>query len=1122
MPAARAEPLEPRRLLAGDVGVAADLRFGPNPDDYGGTAVYDLNSGGSRHSEAIHDLDLLPDGRAVLAGGEGSDAIDSGAVVVRLLPDGTPDPTFGDGGVVRLDAGGTGGMSSAAAVLSLDDGRLVVVGTETVRPLNGTAYDLLRVARLLPDGTLDSTFGQGGFAGDGGPSVWAAGHDVLPTDDGGYLVSASGFLFLKFDSNGMPDPTFGTDGRLEVPGAGTSDLTRLDDGSILAGGRGVVTRLRPDLTLDPGFGDGGAVRTQSYNSFSHEFDVAADGSIVLAEGRYIPSAPHGGNERDVVVRRFDASGQPDPDFGDGGETVIDWHDLDYLGDLTLLPDGKILLGATAADNRGVTNLEDFALARLLPDGAFDPTFGYGGTLVHPVETLDPDATDDRLHRLAVGDDGTLLAVGSTTVRVGDQNLYSNGNNLAVRRYLLDPRGFDLNFHGPDDAVAEGSAYPATVALASHFGEPLLDVELDAAYHGTFDPEALLDAPAPATASVVAGDDPHHTLALRAVSAVGLEVFAAVPVATYNLPPTLDPYTRIVSMVTGDHYRYSPRAYDAVLEDGTISIDYDGAAPPASGDYRFGPGTGWPTFSKRFWTAGTYRVGITLDDGDGGTATASLPPVHVFPVLLRAFYDVNGDGHDSAADYLDLDVDLLTSIAAFADLDGDGLRGPDDPVAQVFEDGGIGFAALPDGTHPVVFDLPAGLNFTDRLDPVIELRVINGRATEDVPLTHKAVLHGTLWRDDDGDGVRDPGEPPLAGRRVWVDTDNNGVRTALDVSRVTDDQGRYVLAGHGRTSSILLGHRQARQVVPDGWEPTSPAAGGALPAPDLDTGAARGSRHQLDFGSRPGGGGVDVTLVDPAGNPVVARAEVFVDLDDDGEFDPAEPVSEGGVLRLPVGEHRLLPLPWSGHEAVGGAAVVTVVDGQDQDVAIPVRDVPPRLLRGRYHFDTWRDVWLQFSEPLDISGGLPAASVVDLGTGLEVNPAFVSVSYLGRSSAPATLWVRFRDLPGRVLPDGNYRVTIPAVTAPDLQGTPPAEDVAFDFFVLTGDFNRDRRVDLADFTTLAGNFGRDGATFAQGDANYDGRVDLADFTLLAGRFGASLPPPGDGPGGPGDDDDDDAA
>ena len=64
---------------------------------------------------------------------------------------------------------------------------------------------------------------------------------------------------------------------------------------------------------------------------------------------------------------------------------------------------------------------------------------------------------------------------------------------------------------------------------------------------------------------------------------------------------------------------------------------------------------------------------------------------------------------------------------------------------------------------------------------------------------------------------------------------------------------------------------------------------------------------------------------------------------------------------------------------------------------------------------------------------------------------------------------------------------------------------FNFFVLAGDANHDRTVDLTDFTTLAANFNASGKQFSDGDFNYDGTVDLTDFTILASKFNYTLSP-----------------
>src|SRR5204863_3025199 len=95
--------------------------------------------------------------------------------------------------------------------------------------------------------------------------------------------------------------------------------------------------------------------------------------------------------------------------------------------------------------------------------------------------------------------------------------------------------------------------------------------------------------------------------------------------------------------------------------------------------------------------------------------------------------------------------------------------------------------------------------------------------------------------------------------------------------------------------------------------------------------------------------------------------------------------------------------------------------------------------------------------------------------------------------------------GGILPDGNYRLLLPAGSVNDSANNALAADYVFDFFVLTADANHDRSVNTIDFNLLAANFAQSGKTFSQGDFDYSGTVDTIDFNLLAANFAKTLAP-----------------
>lgn len=91
-----------------------------------------------------------------------------------------------------------------------------------------------------------------------------------------------------------------------------------------------------------------------------------------------------------------------------------------------------------------------------------------------------------------------------------------------------------------------------------------------------------------------------------------------------------------------------------------------------------------------------------------------------------------------------------------------------------------------------------------------------------------------------------------------------------------------------------------------------------------------------------------------------------------------------------------------------------------------------------------------------------------------------------------------------LADGNYYATLMQGSTEDASGNDLGNPVNFSFFVLAGDANRDRAVNIGDFAVLAANFNQPG-TFGDGDFDYSGTVNISDFAILASKFNTNLPP-----------------
>ncbi|WP_208026855.1 hypothetical protein [Rhabdothermincola sediminis] len=202
---------------------------------------------------------IQSDGRIVVVGASALDLTSNDWIVLRYLTDGAIDSSFGTAGVVKVNQGGccSGDLDSgdvATAVVIQPDGGIVVTGFG--QPVRGY------LIRLLPSGQFDPTFGVGGRVvvdlGGGrfedialdGTGILAAGRVVLPPVGPG--CPRVQFVLARFEGDGALDPTFGTAGVVTTPETGFGSQVLLEpSGRIVVGGSGIDPQwcTRSDVVL---------------------------------------------------------------------------------------------------------------------------------------------------------------------------------------------------------------------------------------------------------------------------------------------------------------------------------------------------------------------------------------------------------------------------------------------------------------------------------------------------------------------------------------------------------------------------------------------------------------------------------------------------------------------------------------------------------------------------------------------------------------------------------------------------------------------------------------------------------------------------------------------------------
>jgi hypothetical protein len=160
---------------------------------------------------------------------------------------------------------------------------------------------------------------------------------------------------------------------------------------------------------------------------------------------------------------------------------------------------------------------------------------------------------------------------------------------------------------------------------------------------------------------------------------------------------------------------------------------------------------------------------------------------------------------------------------------------------------------------------------------------------------------------------------------------------------------------------------------------------------------------------------------------------------------------------------------------------------------------PQILSQTYEYETRQAVVFTFDQDVSAFLSRKDYTILNLDTN-QVLPQTAGTLTFNPTSNTATLTLTNQ------MPDGDYRLTVNASDIANSVGIPASgAPITIEWFVLSGDVNRDRVVNFDDLLLLAQNYGTSGRTFSQGNFNYstDGAVDFDDLLLLAQRYGTSL-------------------
>ncbi len=442
-------------------------------------------------------LSLQADGKILLATGadltlDVQPSVIATSTLLRLNANGTADTTFNTNtNALRIDASG-----GATLLQALADGKVIAVR-------NNALYQLQSDGTLISTTTLVSSNNNGFFGDRGGYDsgsrfVTVQSDNKIVVMDTKTISTDQNLIIKRYNPDGTLDTSFGegTGGHLRVPGNFLPAQVLLEpSGKILVLGRAevglnpttgklqflssqgfgafklAIARFNANGTLDDSFGNGGLIGTD-LAGYTSNATSQSDGKLVLS-ARPVVVLPGGGgfSTTEPVLVRYNSNGSIDTTFGTNGQLLTD-NDARWL---SVQPDGSILSVGS--------NVQGGQLTRYV-NNPNDTLFGTDGN-----DTLDGGAGNDILDGRngndlllgGLGNDSIYGANGNDTLLGGEDNDYLHGgygddilDGQNGNDFLFGDLGNDAMYGANGNDTLFGSGGQDT--LNGGYGDDILDGE----------------------------------------------------------------------------------------------------------------------------------------------------------------------------------------------------------------------------------------------------------------------------------------------------------------------------------------------------------------------------------------------------------------------------------------------------------------------------------------------------------------------------------------------------------------------------------------------------------------------------------------------------------------------
>lgn len=242
-------------------------------------------------------------------------------------------------------------------------------------------------------------------------------------------------IFRRYSSEGVLDTTFGNAGFYELSTTNTSvlqpnsnyhlkDIELQNDNKIVAVGwresfqnKFCVARILENGGLDTSFNSNGFLEVD-FGTVTNKATCLK----ILPDGKILVGGSSGNQSEFFSLLKLNSNGTLDSSFGTLGKVQTNINGNQCLANsMAIQSDGKIVLGGYVLNS---PYGYDFALARYLPNGTLDTSFGVNGINITTINAF----YDDIIYKVLIQNDGKIVVVGNEADTIASQR-------IAVVRYL---------------------------------------------------------------------------------------------------------------------------------------------------------------------------------------------------------------------------------------------------------------------------------------------------------------------------------------------------------------------------------------------------------------------------------------------------------------------------------------------------------------------------------------------------------------------------------------------------------------------------------------------------------------------------------------------------------------